>query len=1228
MLRHPAPSAFSLAAVAGCALILASCASGAKQGPATSTNAGVGSVAPSIHSLERLAESDSRRAQQRDIPPPPGLDATIVAPLSVVPPEAKTSLTDVLVQLSNELGAADSPPALSPASPENAERALRLYARARLAWTGGSNADAISLLDLAEAADPSRPEIPLLRGDILASSGQRAGSLAAYQRAIDLGRAEPRAFLLLGIASAEQGDHARAGRFLAKAITSQAAGEDPALPVIARAALGASLHNLGHLVAGNEALESAARSPLQFTSTTNYRADLQTLARRRSDLAREAGDAWARLGDLDCALEAYELAAQNPSFDPSAITERRVYVLARAGRVAEAALVLLDDVAQSSLRVDDRQLSLFQYLSENTDRGPLIARALAELPAAAGVRASALGLPPPLITPAVQGRLARATAAIDKAAGEQALREHLLRVPSDAEVARAWLELIAADRLRVSSIEIVKRQPLVAPTLGTCLASSTRWRDLLGSDIASVEATDASESLLIAALLAAQGEYAKASLSLDRILSSPGDGTPSAAALIAAQCGDWRRADSLLPAVTDPAERADVLLALQRPDQARAALQSRLSASTDVEHLRLGSDIALSLRDAEGAALLLRRAIEADPFEESLYERLAGLYRAGAPLANQDRLFEVYRDLRLAVPSSRLLRAMNAQDAAQRGLLPQAEAELVSLLETNPDDELVARLCVAVWQRRQRDDPASFSRAEATLRSLRDVRPASPVLAISLATIVAESGRLSEAETILRDQVTAAPSPLIDAALESFLRDRASRAAEADALTILRLEPWPRPIDATIELARTKARADDLGSAARILESDLPDAATLTPAQGAMLQLILADVAPGVSASPDAERTDALLRIIDVTLSRSVAVTSGVHELRIALLASKPEVDADRLIAACRDAALRDGAEETRPFKRAIASLAQSERHADALRVAIAGLDISTEPDPELALMGVRLVVLGGTAADLERVLDHVNDLATARTVLEPIHPDASNALERDATIENARGEIAFIVGNYFASSDDRKDRADDSYRLAIRYDPTHAMAANNLGYTLLERRQNLDEAEMLLELAYRHAPDDANVLDSIGWLRYQRGELNDTTAENGSIREGAITLLLKALIVDLDGGSPVTLDHYADALWMSGEKQEAVIRWEEAVTELEREAASLESFGRTDPSHAPLMASLLAKIAAANEGREPAVAPMLRSPLSDAAPAPAQDPATKLHETAPVGNASNLQPR
>ena len=64
--------------------------------------------------------------------------------------------------------------------------------------------------------------------------------------------------------------------------------------------------------------------------------------------------------------------------------------------------------------------------------------------------------------------------------------------------------------------------------------------------------------------------------------------------------------------------------------------------------------------------------------------------------------------------------------------------------------------------------------------------------------------------------------------------------------------------------------------------------------------------------------------------------------------------------------------------------------------------------------------------------------------------------------------------------------------RQAHELDPTQPLILNNLGYALLESQSTLSEATELLEEAYRLQPEDKNILDSIGWLRFKQGRYAD----------------------------------------------------------------------------------------------------------------------------------------
>jgi tetratricopeptide (TPR) repeat protein len=63
--------------------------------------------------------------------------------------------------------------------------------------------------------------------------------------------------------------------------------------------------------------------------------------------------------------------------------------------------------------------------------------------------------------------------------------------------------------------------------------------------------------------------------------------------------------------------------------------------------------------------------------------------------------------------------------------------------------------------------------------------------------------------------------------------------------------------------------------------------------------------------------------------------------------------------------------------------------------------------------------------------------------------------------------------------------------RALIQKEPNHAHAHNALGYHLADRNERLDEAFQLIERALALAPQDAHIIDSMGWVYFRKGNLD-----------------------------------------------------------------------------------------------------------------------------------------
>jgi tetratricopeptide (TPR) repeat protein len=91
---------------------------------------------------------------------------------------------------------------------------------------------------------------------------------------------------------------------------------------------------------------------------------------------------------------------------------------------------------------------------------------------------------------------------------------------------------------------------------------------------------------------------------------------------------------------------------------------------------------------------------------------------------------------------------------------------------------------------------------------------------------------------------------------------------------------------------------------------------------------------------------------------------------------------------------------------------------------------------------------------------------------------------------------------------------------------PDHAHALNALGYSFAERNIRLNEAHQLITQALSLAPQDPFIMDSMGWVLYRQGKLNE-----------ALTTLETAYKIKAD---PEIAAHIGEVLWALNRKDEA----------------------------------------------------------------------------------------
>ncbi len=126
----------------------------------------------------------------------------------------------------------------------------------------------------------------------------------------------------------------------------------------------------------------------------------------------------------------------------------------------------------------------------------------------------------------------------------------------------------------------------------------------------------------------------------------------------------------------------------------------------------------------------------------------------------------------------------------------------------------------------------------------------------------------------------------------------------------------------------------------------------------------------------------------------------------------------------------------------------------------------------------------------------------------------------------------------------DRWTEAKSELEAAIKLEPDNALLLNFLGYGKLERGEDLDAAEAMIRKASALRPDDASITDSLGWALFKRGRLPEAIETLGKAAAG-------------DPAQAEIHEHLGDALYTSGRRIEARFSWQAALLTAEDKAKS-----------------------------------------------------------------------
>ncbi|RZL86679.1 MAG: tetratricopeptide repeat protein, partial [Variovorax sp.] len=114
-----------------------------------------------------------------------------------------------------------------------------------------------------------------------------------------------------------------------------------------------------------------------------------------------------------------------------------------------------------------------------------------------------------------------------------------------------------------------------------------------------------------------------------------------------------------------------------------------------------------------------------------------------------------------------------------------------------------------------------------------------------------------------------------------------------------------------------------------------------------------------------------------------------------------------------------------------------------------------------------------------------------------------------------------------------RLDEMERLLRRLIELKPENQNAYNALGYSLADRKVRLEEARTLIQKAVQLAPEDPFIADSLGWVEFRLGNLDEAQR----ILEAAYKRR----------PDPEIAAHLGEVLWAKGQRDRALSIWKEA---------------------------------------------------------------------------------
>jgi tetratricopeptide (TPR) repeat protein len=159
--------------------------------------------------------------------------------------------------------------------------------------------------------------------------------------------------------------------------------------------------------------------------------------------------------------------------------------------------------------------------------------------------------------------------------------------------------------------------------------------------------------------------------------------------------------------------------------------------------------------------------------------------------------------------------------------------------------------------------------------------------------------------------------------------------------------------------------------------------------------------------------------------------------------------------------------------------------------------------------------------------------------------PEAEEALDKASQLsvkDEDKEYVEFLRGSTYERQK-KYDQAEQVFRKVLGSDPDNAAVLNYLGYMLADRGQKLDEALIMIKKAVDLEPANGAYLDSLGWAYFKLGKYDQA--------EDNLTKASQHM-----GTDPTVQQHLGDLYQKTGRLKLAAAHWERAIEEWNKTVA------------------------------------------------------------------------